>query len=64
MAPRPSPPPPLNQLLRIKQAAELLQVSTKTIRRRIQDGRLRAYFIAQQWRIDPRDLQLFIERGE
>jgi excisionase family DNA binding protein len=64
MAVRPWPPPPLNRLLRIKQAAELLQVSTKTIRRRIQDGSLRAYFIAQQWRIDPRDLQLFIERGE
>ena len=64
MAPRTSHSPPLNRLLRIKQAADLLQISTKTIRRRIQDGRLRAYFIAQQWRIDPRDLQRFIERGE
>jgi excisionase family DNA binding protein len=60
MAPRPSHPPPLNRLLRIAEVADLLQVSTKTIRRRIQDGRLRAYFIAQQWRIDPRDLQRFI----
>ena len=64
MAPRPSLPPPLARLLRIAEVADLLQVSSKTIRRRIQDGRLRAYFIAQQWRIDPRDLQRFIERGE
>jgi excisionase family DNA binding protein len=64
MAPRPSLPPPLARLLRIAEVADLLQVSSKTIRRRIQDGRLRAYFIAQQWRIDPRDLQRFIEHGE
>jgi excisionase family DNA binding protein len=64
MAARLSHPPRLDRLLRIAEVADLLQVSTKTIRRRIQDGRMRAYFIAQQWRIDPRDLQRFIERGE
>ena len=64
MAPPPSYPSPPARLLRIAEVADLLQISAKTIRRRIQDGRLRAYFIAQQWRIDPRDLQRFIERGE
>ena len=63
MAPHPSHPP-LARLLRIAEVADLLQLSTKTIRRRIQDGRLPARFIARQWRIDPRDLQRFIERGE
>jgi excisionase family DNA binding protein len=62
--PRPSHPPPLCRLLRIAEVADLLQVSSKTIRRRIKDGRLRAYFIARQWRIDPRDVQPFMERGE
>jgi excisionase family DNA binding protein len=64
MAPRPSHRPPLERLLSIAEVAELLQVSTKTIRRRIQDGRLPAHFIARQWRIHPRDVQRFVEYGE
>jgi excisionase family DNA binding protein len=47
---------PLEPLLTIKQAAALLQVSEKTIRRRIEEGGLVAHRIGARLRIAPRDV--------
>jgi excisionase family DNA binding protein len=50
--------------LTIKQAAEMLGVSRKTIDRRIADGSLKAYHLSKRAvRIDPKDLCAFVERG-
>jgi excisionase family DNA binding protein len=47
---------PLDPLLTVKQTAALLQVSEKTIRRRIAEGGLVAHRIGAQWRIASRDV--------
>ena len=50
----------LPALLTIKQAAEHLQVSSKTLRRWIDTGDLIAHRFGRQWRISESDLQTFI----
>lgn len=47
-------------LMTIEQAAEHLQVSTKTIRRWIKSGDLVAHRFGHQWRISKSDLLAFI----
>jgi excisionase family DNA binding protein len=49
-------------LLTIKQAAQVLNVSTKTVEREIHAGRLQAVKILSTWRIDPADLRAY--RGQ
>jgi excisionase family DNA binding protein len=56
---KPSKPVP-EQLLTIADAAELLRVSEKTIRRWIKARELTAAQLGNQWRIRPRDLDLFV----
>ena len=56
---KPSKPVP-EQLLTIADAAELLRVSEKTIRRWIKARDLTAAQLGNQWRIRPRDLDLFV----
>ena len=53
----------LPNLLTIKQAAEHLQVSSKTIRRWIDAGDLIAHRLGRQWRFSETDLQTFIRMG-
>jgi excisionase family DNA binding protein len=48
-------------LLTIKQTAEHLQVSTRTIRRWIEAGDLIAHRMGHQFRISETDLQTFIK---
>jgi excisionase family DNA binding protein len=48
------------RLLTIPEAAELLRVSSKTIRRWIDGGDLTAAKLGVQWRIRPRDLDRFV----
>ncbi len=48
-------------LLTIKQVAGILQVSEKTVRRWIEVRELPAAKLGGQWRIRPRDLDLFIK---
>lgn len=48
------------RLLTIPEAAELLRVSIKTIRRWIDGGDLTAAKLGAQWRIRPRDLDRFV----
>lgn len=54
------PAPTIGRMLRIADAADILGVSSDTIRRRIADGRLRAVKSGRIVRIDERDLQAFI----
>lgn len=48
-------------LLTIKEAAAILRVSEKTVRRWIESHELPAAKLGAQWRIRPRDLDLFIK---
>lgn len=57
---RPLPSSGMTALLTIKDAASLLQVSEKTIRRWIDTAELPAAKLGNQWRIRPRDLDLFV----
>ena len=53
----------LNLLITIRQAAERLGVSTKTIYRRIQDKSLPVVKISSKdYRIDVKDLEAYIEK--
>ena len=47
-------------LLKIEDVATLCRVSEKTVRRWIDAGDLPAAKLGAQWRIRPRDLELFI----
>ena len=50
-------------LITIRQAAERLSVSTKTIYRRIKDGSLPVVKISEKdYRIDVKDLEAYIEK--
>jgi len=50
-------------LITIRQAAERLSVSTKTIYRRIKDGSLPAVKLSERdYRIDEKDLDAFIQK--
>ena len=61
---KPTKPVP-EQLLNIKDVAALCRVSSKTVRRWIKTRELTAAQLGAQWRIRPRDLDLFIhERME
>ena len=50
--------PRTQPLLTIRQTADLMQVSDKTVRRRIADGSLTALRIGSQWRIQRCDLSV------
>jgi excisionase family DNA binding protein len=61
---KPTKPVP-EQLLTIDDVAALCRVSSKTVRRWIKTRELTAAQLGAQWRIRPRDLDLFIhERME
>lgn len=51
------------ELLTIDETAEFLRVSDKTVRRMIDDGRLKAVAIGRQWRIPKEALEEFIKTG-
>lgn len=48
------------ELLTIKETALALRVSDKTVRRWIDTGDLTAAQLGNQWRICPKDLEMFI----
>lgn len=52
----------IGKLLTIGEVAEILRVSTRTINRYIEAGRLRASRIGQ-WRIKESDLEKFLKRN-
>ena len=48
-------------LLTLKETAQGLKTSPKTVRRRIEEGKLRAFKVGGQIRIREEDLQAYIE---
>ena len=52
--------PTLEPLLSIKRTADHCDVSEKTVRRWIDNGELPAAKLGGQWRIRPRDLEMFV----
>ena len=53
----------MTPLLTIRQAADLMQLSEKTIRRRIDDGSLIAHKLGAVWRLAPRDVEDYLRRA-
>jgi len=51
------------ELLTIDETAEFLRVSDKTVRRMLNDGRLKGVNISRQWRIPREALEEIIQRG-
>ena len=45
-----------------EQVAERLTVSTETIRRLIDAGKLRAFKVGRQWRMFPDDVEAYLNR--
>ena len=52
--------PTLEPLLSIKRTADHYDVPEKTVRRWIDNGELPAVKLSGQWRIRPRDLEMFV----
>lgn len=52
-----------NQLLSMGDTAAFLQVSQKTVRRKIASGELHACKVGAQWRIRPEDIEAFLARN-
>jgi len=50
------------QYLTVKQMAEILQVSQRTIYRMIDSGKLPAYKLDRDWRIAKEDIDQFLEK--
>ena len=50
------------QYLSVKQMAEILQVSRRTIYRMIDSGKLPAYKLDRDWRIAKEDIDQFLEK--
>ena len=50
------------QYLTVKQMAEILQVSQRTIYRLIDSGKLPAYKLDRDWRIAKEDIDQFLEK--
>jgi excisionase family DNA binding protein len=50
-----------DQFLSLEDVAERLQVSDRTVRRWVKDGKLDAYKPGREWRIRPSDLEDFLE---
>ena len=48
---------PTRRLISLQDAAEQLDVTTKTLRRRIADGALPAYRVGRLVKVDPDDLE-------
>lgn len=53
-------PSALEKLLSIIKVADTLNVSEKTVRRWIERRELVAYRLGHQWRIAPKDLEIFL----
>jgi len=52
----------MKKLLRLCEVAELMACSTRTIYRLVSSGELLALQVSQSWRVDPSDLQSYIDR--
>lgn len=53
----------MDKLLSTKEVAEMLNITSRTVRNLIDTGELPAYKIGRNWRIKKNDLMKFIEEG-
>jgi len=52
------------QLLTLSEAADVLQVSTRTLQRMIRNGQLPAFKVGGQWRLRETQLRQWVENRE
>jgi excisionase family DNA binding protein len=57
-----SAPVMTRELYTVKEVADLLRVSPRTVRKMIAEGELPALKIRDEWRIEQRDIDTLIER--
>jgi excisionase family DNA binding protein len=50
------------KFMTVREVADLAQVSEATVRHWIKDGELRAIDVGREFRIIPRDLEVFLDR--
>ena len=50
-----------HRFLTPSQIAEALQIQERTVTRWLRDGYMRGFKLGKEWRIDPSDLESFIE---
>jgi excisionase family DNA binding protein len=50
------------KFMTVREVADLAQVSEATVRHWIRDGELRAIDVGREFRIIPRDLEVFLDR--
>lgn len=53
----------VKDMLTLKEAAEVLDVSTRTLNRYIKDGKIKAYMVGSKWRFEKEEIERFI-KGE
>lgn len=51
------------RLLTLKEAAEVLRLSTRTVREYVKNGEIRGKIIGKQWRFKRADLDAFFENA-
>jgi len=51
------------EILTMEQAAQFLQVSTRTIQRMVKEGRLPGRQVGSQWRFDREQLRMWVRGG-
>ncbi|MFA5794809.1 MAG: helix-turn-helix domain-containing protein [Candidatus Brocadiia bacterium] len=52
----------MNKLMTVKEVAEYMNTSTKTVLRLIRKGKLPAAKVGGQWRVKPEDLEIFLKK--
>ena len=55
---------PQTEVLTLKQVAEWLQVSERTVLRMIDDGRIKAIKVGRQWRFRADDIEAYLQGGD
>ena len=53
----------VKEMITIKQLAEMLDLSTRSIHRYIKDGKIKAYKVGNKWRFEPEEIERFV-KGE
>jgi excisionase family DNA binding protein len=61
--PRTEPPPVGETLLTLVEAAEVLRLSTRTVRNYLKRGEIRGKIIGKRWRFKRADLDAFFENA-
>ncbi len=54
----------MEKLLTTEQVAELLQIHINVVREWLKKGKLPGIKLGREWRIDPRDLEEFLEKNK